>query len=373
MLNERYTQEELYHWGIKGMKWGVRRFQNKDGSLTAKGRVRYADDEGTLTKTGKKIKEAYNQHRSKKARQKQASKPMKDLTDEELNERIKRLERERTALDLERQISNMSPKSVSAGKAFMSIVGNQVLKPAMINAGKDVLTKFLQKKGMDLAGLGEAADALSGLRKEVESLNLFKQKDELDQYFNKKTVNSNDYDINDIDNWTDDQVAKRATRQENINKITGKGKGKGNGGGNGQGGGQNQNSKPKDAGNDSSEQKVEQSTGTRSSKYTPKKFSGTYTYKKATADTPKKEFQVSNSNARPVHEIYMEQRKRAEGTVENLYKSGYMMTPISKLQGTSSSTFVSGGSNRKLWLDDIGDWRMRDLDSMGYPGKGTKK
>ena len=34
-------QGELYHYGIKGQKWGVRRFQNKDGSLTPAGKKRY--------------------------------------------------------------------------------------------------------------------------------------------------------------------------------------------------------------------------------------------------------------------------------------------------------------------------------------------
>lgn len=33
---------ELYHHGVKGMKWGVRRYQNKDGSLTEAGKKRYS-------------------------------------------------------------------------------------------------------------------------------------------------------------------------------------------------------------------------------------------------------------------------------------------------------------------------------------------
>ena len=39
-----YYNDQLWHWGVKGMKWGVRRYQNADGSLTDAGKRRYARD-----------------------------------------------------------------------------------------------------------------------------------------------------------------------------------------------------------------------------------------------------------------------------------------------------------------------------------------
>lgn len=59
---------ELYHYGIKGQKWGVRRFQKKDGTLTSDGKKRYSDE--STTKSHKKIKVTHRDVLEKKYRDK---------------------------------------------------------------------------------------------------------------------------------------------------------------------------------------------------------------------------------------------------------------------------------------------------------------
>lgn len=54
-MNTPISNDELKHHGIKGQKWGKRRYQNNDGSLTPEGRKRYSSDGVGLQETKKLI------------------------------------------------------------------------------------------------------------------------------------------------------------------------------------------------------------------------------------------------------------------------------------------------------------------------------
>ena len=47
-MNDYLVTKELYHHGIKGQKWGVRRYQNEDGTLTEAGRKRVTNHLGKI-------------------------------------------------------------------------------------------------------------------------------------------------------------------------------------------------------------------------------------------------------------------------------------------------------------------------------------
>ena len=87
---------ELYHHGILGMKWGVRRYQNKDGSLTPAGKIRrkqneasrnYSEDEKRIQSlSGKKAEELSNQELRIMNERLQLKKQYANLTKKEKNQ-----------------------------------------------------------------------------------------------------------------------------------------------------------------------------------------------------------------------------------------------------------------------------------------------
>ena len=87
-------QDELWHWGIKGMKWGVRRYQNKDGTLTTAGKKHYGEDGADGANAGTEATE-YAPKVSKKK--------VSDYSDEELRAQINRMQMEKQYRDLSGQ------------------------------------------------------------------------------------------------------------------------------------------------------------------------------------------------------------------------------------------------------------------------------
>lgn len=151
-------ENELMHWGIKGMKWGVRRYQNKDGSLTPAGKKRYDKEmaklkeeekiaknklrtQAKLNKLDEKRKEieALKSGKPIAKSTKHPSKPsVKDMSDEELRQTVNRLL-------MEQQYAKLNPQQVSAGQKFVKKVMNDVVAPAATEVGKNVLKDAMTK------------------------------------------------------------------------------------------------------------------------------------------------------------------------------------------------------------------------------------
>ena len=138
------SRVELYHWGIPGMKWGVRRYQNKDGSLTNAGRKRYAKLEAEIKALKpKKVSKAEKAAETEKAARK---KVVSEMTDDEIRERTNRMRLEKEYYDAAHNLAVANPQKVSAGKKFMTSLVNEVVAPAAKNAGREWAEQFMKDK-----------------------------------------------------------------------------------------------------------------------------------------------------------------------------------------------------------------------------------
>lgn len=166
-------ENELMHHGIKGQKWGVRRYQNKDGTLTPKGRARLLEDarkyeakantsvannyfarsrkarlqqkakdaryevkKSDLQKYRQKKQQETSNSSKSKSKSSDGKKSVKEMSTKELQDTV-------TRLQLEQRYSQLNPKKVSTGEKFINSIKKDVLAPAAKDVGKRVATQIM--------------------------------------------------------------------------------------------------------------------------------------------------------------------------------------------------------------------------------------
>ena len=163
-------ENELYHWGIRGQKWGVRRYQNPDGTLTEAGRARY----GAKYKTMQEVRDA--QKSDKRVAKALKTGVAKKLTDEELRKVSDRLRAEQS---YKQMYDNLNPKHRSRAKRVIADIAE--------NAAKDLARRAFTNIG--------------------------------EKIFNKKDDTISEYSLSELDQLTDKQMKEFMQRQANKKLI----------------------------------------------------------------------------------------------------------------------------------------------------------
>ena len=114
-------KDSLMHFGIKGMRWGVRRYQNKDGSLTPAGKVRYSEN--------------YSEQQRIRDRK---------LYGERAVQRINKRMLNGEGIQSARHNEVVRKERISSGKQ----IAKNVTKGALVIGGAAAVATVLQKKGI---------------------------------------------------------------------------------------------------------------------------------------------------------------------------------------------------------------------------------
>lgn len=164
-------KEYLSHHGIKGQKWGIRRFQNEDGSLTAEGKSRYGQAEGSEKKQGigkkagqaigrgiknlaGKAKDRIGEAVDNKIKEHRPSK----MTDEELRQKLNRLQMEKQYKQLKREMEAMDhPQKQKKEHTMLKSLVNQVFVATAMRTLSTIVRKEMETRVDDFLAPKRAA------------------------------------------------------------------------------------------------------------------------------------------------------------------------------------------------------------------------